>query len=122
MHRLVNGLVWYAALIAVWLSPLVLTVGFDFRQIDRAQREAVTRVYGKAAFEAGLRVTKHGKLTDGRDADPATWRVVSERSAVPTVVVFFGSGLLADFVLRRYFGGGYRGQEPLISWPKRSGA
>lgn len=113
MRRSIRELVWCAAALSISFSPLLAAFCVSSWHIERAQRQAITQAYGPVAYDAGLRVQKNGRLTDGRPADPVAREIVSGRSGVPEIVAFAGTALLADFVLRRFFGG-YDSQRPLV--------
>ncbi|HKB05945.1 MAG TPA: hypothetical protein VKD90_27370 [Gemmataceae bacterium] len=109
-----NGCVSVLLAIPLWLSPglaVVLTVG---AQAERAQWRAITRVYGEEAYASGVRIAKAGMLNTGYPAHPQASAEYRRRSLLPAAVAFFLTWVTADWLLRRYYGHGYKGQQAVI--------
>jgi hypothetical protein len=83
-------------------------------QHERAERRAITQVYGEAAYAGGLRVADGGVLNTGFPAHPQAVAEYRRRSLLPAGVAFFLTWVTADWLLRRYYGIGYKGEQPVI--------
>jgi hypothetical protein len=109
-----TGCVSVLLAIPLWMSPGLAVLLTTVAQYENSQRRAITQVYGEAAYASGLRIDKDGKLNTGVPADPQALAVYRRRSILPAAVAFFLTWVTADWLLRRYYGEGYRGKGPLI--------
>jgi hypothetical protein len=103
--------------IPLWLSPGLAALLTTAEQGEKAQRRAITQVYGEAAYANGLRIGKGDMLNTGFPAHPDAVRILGRRSFLPHVTALVLTLLTADWLLRRYYGASYWGTE---SWIDRA--
>jgi hypothetical protein len=109
-----GGCVSVMLAIPLWVSPGLAVLLTVVAQAERAQRRAITQVYGEAAYAGGLRIAKGEMLNTGFPAHPQAVAVYRRRSILPAGVAFFLTWMTADWLLRRYYGVGYKGERPVI--------
>jgi hypothetical protein len=105
---------------AVFFLPLLLSPGLaallaTVEQSERAQRRAITQVYGEAAYASGLRIDiKRRLLSTGAPADPAALDLAWPRPFLPEIAALVLTLVTADCLLRHYYGEGYNATRPVI--------